>query len=198
MAAFGKRGLAGAAKKIRSGSCPGGSFSGSQTIHPMKSLTIHSDGACQGNPGPGGWAALLNWNGRAKELSGGEPATTNNRMELRAAIEALRILREPCRIEFFTDSEYLRNGVTRWIKGWKANGWQTRKELPVKNSDLWRELDRLREGHRIDWKWLKGHAGHPGNERCDLLAREAVAGMRRQYGPDQLREMLRDFNAQVA
>ncbi len=137
-------------------------------------MIIYTDGACQGNPGPGGWAAVLLWNGRIKEVSGGDPATTNNRMELQAAIEALRVLKEPCRIEFYTDSEYLRKGITQWLKGWKAKGWITREKQPVKNDDLWKALDHAQTCHEIDWRWVKGHAGHDLNERCDLLAREAV------------------------
>ncbi len=137
-------------------------------------MTIYTDGACRGNPGPGGWAAILLWNGRTKELRGGTPATTNNRMELQAAIEALRALREPCRIELFTDSTYLRHGVTRWLREWKAKGWTTRKREPVKNEDLWKELDRVQADHAIEWRWVRGHAGHALNERCDQLAREAV------------------------
>ena len=140
----------------------------------MKNVTIYTDGACQGNPGPGGWAAILLWNGRTKELSGGEADTTNNRMELRAAIEAIRVLREPCHIELFTDSEYLRNGITKWLAGWKRKGWITRQREPVKNEDLWKELDRARACHTIEWRWVRGHAGNVYNERCDELARNAV------------------------
>lgn len=142
----------------------------------MKQVTIYSDGACRGNPGPGGWAAVLLWNGRTKELSGGDGETTNNRMELQAAIEGLRILKEPCRIVFHTDSEYLRKGITEWVAGWKARGWITRTKEPVKNVDLWQALDAVRQGHEIEWRWVKGHAGNLYNERCDELATAAVPG----------------------
>ena len=141
---------------------------------PLKNVTIYTDGACQGNPGPGGWAAVLLWNGRTKEVSGGEPETTNNRMELQAAIEALQALKEPCRIKFFTDSQYLRQGITQWIRGWKAKGWVTMHKQPVKNDDLWKALDHARSCHEIEWCWVKGHAGNDYNERCDELARNAV------------------------
>jgi ribonuclease HI len=161
----------------------------------VKNLTIHTDGACEGNPGPGGWAALLSWNGRVKEVSGGEPATTNNRMELRAAIEGLRALKEPCAIEVFTDSEYLRKGITEWVDGWKKRGWQTRDKQPVKNEDLWRELDAISARHTIRWRWVKGHAGHDQNERCDQLAREAVIAVRRQYRPEELKALLAAFKS---
>jgi len=159
----------------------------------VKNVIIHTDGGCEGNPGPGGWAATLAWNGRTKHLSGGEPATTNNRMELTAAIQGLRILKEPCVIEFFTDSEYLRKGITEWIKGWKARGWQTRQKTPVKNGDLWRELDDVSARHQITWRWVKGHAGHDGNEQCDQMARDAIIKVRQQYRPDQLSELLKAF-----
>ncbi len=141
----------------------------------MKKVTIYTDGGCHGNPGPGGWGAVLIWNGRTKELSGGEPLTTNNRMELQAAIASLAALREPCEISLFTDSEYLRKGISEWIKGWKARGWQTRQKTPVKNGDLWQTLDAATRGHRIEWRWVKGHAGNAHNERCDTLAQEAIA-----------------------
>ena len=163
----------------------------------MKKVTIYTDGGCEGNPGPGGWAAVLLWNGRTKEVSGGEPATTNNRMELRAAIAGLTTLKEPCEIEFYTDSEYLRKGISEWIKGWKARGWQTREKTPVKNGDLWRALDTATTGHRIQWRWVKGHAGNLYNERCDTLAGEAIAQIRRQHRPDQLKTMLREFKSQA-
>ena len=162
----------------------------------MKSITIYTDGACEGNPGPGGWAAVLLWNGRTKEISGGEPATTNNRMELQAAIGALAILKEKCEIEFFTDSEYLRKGITEWLRGWKARNWLTKEKQPVKNEALWRELDRVQNGHKINWRWVKGHAGNHYNERCDLLAREAVISLRKQYPPAQLKELLKAYKTQ--
>ena len=141
----------------------------------MKAVTIHTDGGCHGNPGPGGWAAVLTSGPHRREVAGFEPATTNNRMELQAAIGALGALRETCEVELFTDSAYLRNGITAWIRGWKRNGWQTKSREPVKNADLWRVLDELTTRHRITWKWLKGHAGHPENERCDQLAGEQIA-----------------------
>jgi ribonuclease HI len=136
----------------------------------MKLVTIHTDGGCEPNPGPGGWAAVLEVDGQTRELSGGSPTTTNNRMEMQAAIEALRSLAEPSRIEFFTDSQYLRQGICEWVKGWKQRGWKTADRQPVKNQDLWCQLDALATGHNINWRWLKGHAGHPLNERCDQLA----------------------------
>ena len=140
-----------------------------------KRVIIHTDGACSGNPGPGGWGAILEFDGREKELFGGEAATTNNRMELTAAIEALRSLKPGALAELHTDSEYLRKGITEWIKGWKRNGWKTRERKPVKNADLWQALDDLTRLHRIDWRWVRGHAGHDINERADLLARQGMA-----------------------
>ncbi len=145
----------------------------------MKRVTIHTDGGCHGNPGPGGWAAVLTFGKFTRALSGAEPETTNNRMELTAAIEALKALKEPCIVEFYTDSQYLRHGITLWIEGWKRNGWRTKSKEPVKNEDLWRALDQVRAPHQIDWRWVKGHAGHAGNERCDQLATEAIARLRR-------------------
>ena len=140
-----------------------------------KRVVVHTDGACSGNPGPGGWGAILAFNGREKELSGGAPDTTNNRMELTAAIEALRALKGPCVVELHTDSEYLRNGITKWIFGWKRNGWKTADKKPVKNADLWQALEAETKTHRIDWRWVKGHAGHDVNERADELARKGMA-----------------------
>lgn len=142
----------------------------------MKSITIYTDGACKGNPGPGGWGALLQFGEHVKELKGGEPLTTNNRMELMAVIQALKALKAPCHITFYLDSEYVRKGITEWITGWKAKGWRTASKQPVKNADLWQTLDALvaESGHRIDWRWVKGHAGDPGNERADALANEGV------------------------
>lgn len=136
----------------------------------MKKVIIYTDGACLGNPGPGGWAASLEYQGARKEFSGGELATTNNRMELQAAIEALKKLKEPCEIDLFTDSEYLRDGITKWIKGWKARGWKKK----IKNKDLWLELDSEATKHKVDWKWVRGHSGSEGNERCDVLSVEAA------------------------
>jgi ribonuclease HI len=140
-----------------------------------KRVVVHTDGACSGNPGPGGWGAILEFNGRAKELSGGAPETTNNRMELTAAIEALRALKGPCVVELHTDSEYLRNGIMQWIHGWKRNGWKTAGRKPVKNADLWQALEAETAAHEIDWRWVKGHSGHDLNERADELARQGMA-----------------------
>lgn len=141
----------------------------------LKKIEIYTDGACSGNPGPGGWGAILRFNGKEREISGGRPDTTNNQMELTAAIEALRALKEPCAIDLYTDSQYLRHGITTWIHGWKRNNWRTSDKKPVKNRELWEELDSLAEKHHIEWHWLKGHAGHPENERCDELARQEIA-----------------------
>lgn len=142
----------------------------------MKRIQIITDGACVGNPGPGGWACILRYNGQAKELFGAVPQTTNNRMELTAAIEGLRQLKEPCDVEVVTDSEYVKNGITKWILGWKRNGWLTAAKKPVINKDLWVELDELARPHRIEWTWTKGHADHADNNRCDELATRAARG----------------------
>jgi len=138
-------------------------------------VAIWTDGACSGNPGPGGWGAILRYGDKTKELSGGEPLTTNNRMELSGAIGALEALTRPCAIELHTDSQYLRNGVLTWMKNWKRNGWRTADKKPVKNEDLWRRLDEAKERHEIDWRWVKGHAGDEMNERADELARAGMA-----------------------
>ncbi|MBE9524062.1 MAG: ribonuclease HI [Chloroflexi bacterium] len=137
-------------------------------------VNIYTDGACSGNPGPGGWAALLRFGLREKELSGGVLSTTNNRMEMTAALEALKSLKTPCKIDFFTDSEYLRNGITKWMVNWKRRGWKTSAKKPVKNQDLWKALDRAIHPHQITWHWVRGHTGHRENERVDKLARQAV------------------------
>ncbi len=137
-------------------------------------VTIYTDGACSGNPGPGGWGALLTHGSRELELSGGEQQTTNNRMEMQAVIEALSALKRSCDVELYTDSTYVRDGVTRWMANWKSNGWKTAARKPVKNQDLWQALDQAVSRHRINWHWVKGHSGDPGNERADTLAREAV------------------------
>ena len=137
-------------------------------------VQIFTDGACSGNPGPGGWGAVLRAGNVEKELSGGEPATTNNRMELMAAISALEALKRPCRVEIHTDSNYVKDGITRWILNWRRNGWRTADRKPVKNSDLWQRLDKLMGSHEIDWRWVRGHAGHIENERADQLARDAM------------------------
>ena len=137
-------------------------------------VEMFTDGACLGNPGPGGWGAVLRWRGHEKELSGGEPMTTNNRMEMRAAIEALASLKRPSEVRLHTDSMYLRDGITRWIGNWKRNGWRTADKKPVKNADLWRRLEEELAAHRVEWHWVRGHAGHPENERADALARAAA------------------------
>jgi len=138
-------------------------------------VVVHTDGACSGNPGPGGWAAILEYNGKQKELSGGEAATTNNRMELMAAISALEALRRPCTVELHTDSKYLRDGISKWIHSWKRNGWRTAEKTPVRNAELWKRLDAALQNHMISWHWVRGHAGHDLNERADELARQAMA-----------------------
>ncbi len=135
---------------------------------------VYTDGACSGNPGPGGWGAVLGWQGKTREISGGEAATTNNRMELMAAIAALESLTRPVTVRIHTDSTYVKHGITQWIHRWKCNGWKTANKKPVKNEDLWRRLDAALAGHDVSWHWVKGHAGHPGNERADALARAAV------------------------
>ncbi len=140
----------------------------------MKKIEIYSDGACRGNPGPGGWGALLRYDGHEKRLYGAEPQTTNNRMELKATIEALRALRQPCEVTVWTDSQYVKKGMTEWLPGWKAKGWKTAARAPVKNADLWQELEQAASRHRVDWQWVKGHAGHEGNEEADRLANQAI------------------------
>lgn len=138
-------------------------------------VEIYTDGACSGNPGPGGWGVLMRWNGHEKELSGGETETTNNRMELMAAIKALEALKKPgMRVDLYTDSQYVRQGITQWLAGWKAKGWKTSNKEPVKNKDLWERLDALNQAHEVTFHWVRGHAGHPENERADALA---VAGI---------------------
>jgi ribonuclease HI len=140
----------------------------------MTEVVIYTDGACSGNPGPGGWGAVLQWNGTVKELHGGDPQTTNNRMELMAAIQALEGLSRPATVQLYTDSKYLLDGITKWIHGWQRNGWRTAAKQPVKNADLWRRLVEAMDGHQISWQWVKGHAGEPGNERADELARLGI------------------------
>lgn len=140
----------------------------------MKTVEIHTDGACRGNPGPGGWGALLRHGGRVRELSGGEADTTNNRMELMAAISALEALREPCSVTLHTDSTYVRNGITQWMANWRRRGWKTSDGKPVKNRELWQRLDAAAQQHQIDWRWVRGHAGDPGNERADALANQGL------------------------
>lgn len=140
----------------------------------MTRVAIYADGACSGNPGPGGWGVLLQAGGREKELSGGEPLTTNNRMELTAAIQALRALKRPSEVDLYTDSMYVRQGITEWLPRWKANGWRTADRKPVKNQDLWQALDEAMRPHVVRWHWVRGHAGNEGNERADRLARNAT------------------------
>ncbi|MBX7527489.1 ribonuclease HI [Qipengyuania vesicularis] len=140
----------------------------------MKQVEIFTDGACKGNPGPGGWGALLRMGQHEKEMSGGEAETTNNRMEMTAAIRALGALRETCEVALHTDSKYLIDGITKWIHGWKKRGWVNAAKKPVVNEDLWRELDALRSKHQVTWHWVKGHSGHPENERVDQLASDAA------------------------
>ncbi|WP_158915328.1 ribonuclease HI [Caulobacter sp. S45] len=137
-------------------------------------VVIYTDGACSGNPGPGGWGAILTSGQHEREICGGEAHTTNNRMEIMAAIRALQSLKRPCKVELHTDSQYLRQGITEWLAGWKARGWKTAAKAPVKNEDLWRELDEARARHDVSWKWVKGHSGHPMNERADGLARKGL------------------------
>jgi ribonuclease HI len=141
-------------------------------------VTIYTDGACSGNPGPGGWGAVLIFGDREKEICGGEPATTNNRMELMAAIQALEALTRPCKVEVHTDSQYVQKGIHEWIHAWKRRGWLTADKKPVKNDDLWRRLDAARLRHEVDWRWVKGHAGHELNERADALARKGLTEAR--------------------
>lgn len=137
-------------------------------------VEIYTDGACRGNPGPGGWGVLLRAQGREKELFGGEPLTTNNRMELTAVIRGLEALKRRCRVSVYTDSQYVQKGISEWIKDWKRRGWRTADKKPVKNVDLWQQLDTLSRGHDIDWHWVRGHAGHDGNERADQLANRGI------------------------
>ena len=143
----------------------------------MKPVEVFTDGACRGNPGPGGWGAVLRHQQREKELFGGERATTNNRMELTAAIRALEALTERCRVEITTDSVYVKDGITKWLDGWRARGWRTANKKPVKNQDLWMQLAELAEAHELQWHWVKGHAGHPENERADALANRGLDGL---------------------
>jgi len=140
----------------------------------MKEITLFTDGACRGNPGPGGWGVLLRFGQHEKELCGGEFNTTNNRMELTAAIQGLAALKEPCRVQVYTDSRYLRDGISEWLPGWKRRGWRTADRSPVKNADLWQALDALCQQHQVTWHWVRAHAGHPENERADRLANRGI------------------------
>jgi ribonuclease HI len=148
-------------------------------VGPLKTVQLITDGACIGNPGPGGWACILRYGSHQKELYGSEKQTTNNRMELTAAVEGLRALKEPCEVEVVTDSEYLKNGITAWIQNWKRNGWRTKEGKPVVNQDLWAELDKENLRHRTRWTWTKGHASHADNNRCDELATAAARNQSR-------------------
>jgi ribonuclease HI len=156
----------------------------SRAVSHEPEVEIFTDGACSGNPGPGGWGAILRvkkaeGGNRERELSGGDAATTNNRMELMAAIMALETLKRPCKVHLFTDSIYVRDGVTKWIHGWKKNGWRTADKKPVKNVELWQRLDAARSSHKVDWHWVRGHSGHPENDRADALARAEIEKLRR-------------------
>ncbi len=142
-------------------------------------IRIATDGACKGNPGPGGWGVVMRYNEREKELSGSEPGTTNNRMELMAAIRALQALNKPCHVILETDSAYVRDGITKWVHGWRKNGWRTADKKPVKNAELWQELIEACTPHKIEWRWVKGHNGHPDNERADKLASDAALNVAR-------------------
>jgi ribonuclease HI len=162
----------------------------------MKEVVVHSDGGCRGNPGPGAWAVVLEHGPHRRELTGFSPATTNNRMELQAAIAALEALKLPCVVSFYTDSKYVQNGIQSWLKGWKYNGWKTKAKQPVKNADLWMVLDQASSRHKITWHWLKGHAGHALNERCDILLNETMDRMIAQTGPAELKKALKAFEEQ--
>jgi len=152
------------------------------TDNQQNQVEMFADGACSGNPGPGGWGVLLRWRGEERELCGGEADTTNNRMELMAAIMALENLKRPVTVTLYTDSVYVKDGITKWIDGWKARGWKTAAKKPVKNVDLWQRLDEALGPHRVDWQWVKGHAGHPENERADALARQGLEETRSSAG----------------
>jgi ribonuclease HI len=147
-------------------------------LSELPHVTVFTDGACSGNPGPGGWGAILKFGDTEKELKGGEAHTTNNRMELMGAIMGLEALKRPCNVRVWTDSVYVKDGVTKWIHGWKKNGWRTADKKPVKNIELWQRLDAARASHQVEWRWVKGHSGHPENERADQLARDEIGKLR--------------------
>jgi ribonuclease HI len=152
------------------------------SLESLQNVIIYTDGACRGNPGPGGWGAILLYGDKEKELFGGEPETTNNRMELMAAIVALETLNTPCQVVLTTDSKYVMDGITQWMANWKKRGWKTASKQPVKNVDLWQRLDAAVQRHDIDWQWVKGHSGHPGNERADALANRGIDEMKHKQG----------------
>jgi ribonuclease HI len=161
----------------------------------LKKVIIHSDGGCDPNPGLGGWGAVLEYGPRRRELSGYALAATNNRMEMQAAIEALRALKECCEVAFYTDSEYLKNGITLWVPAWKRNGWKAKTKKPVKNVDLWKALDALASQHKVSWHWIRGHSGHPQNERCDQLATNAIQSARKNHSPEELARALDELQS---
>ena len=146
----------------------------------LPQVEIFTDGACKGNPGPGGWGAVLRFGDTEKEISGGEAQTTNNRMEMTAALEALNLLKKPCAVTLYTDSKYVMDGITKWMVNWKKRGWKTASKQPVKNADLWQQLDEQVNRHQVSWEWVRGHTGHPGNEHADLLANRGVVQAKRQ------------------
>ena len=164
-------------------------------IIASRKVIIYTDGACEGNPGPGGWAAVLWYGNHVKEVTGADPATTNNRMELQAAIGALAVLKHACDIELFTDSVYLKTGISEWLPNWKQRGWITVQKKPVKNEDLWRQLDSLASQHKITWRWVKGHAGHVDNEKCDQLAVAEIAALRKRFSSQELDKLRAAFEA---
>jgi len=172
--------------------------SAQRKLENVKQVTIHTDGACEMNPGPGAWGAILEYGKHEREIKGHAMATTNNRMELQAAIEALRALKEPCEVQLHTDSEYLRDGMTLWVPAWKSRGWKAKGKKPVKNGDLWKELDELASKHKISWHWLRAHAGHPLNERCDKLATKEIRDLRSRHKPEEFAEALAKFKEQHA
>ena len=182
------------AAQIRAGK-PAVAAAAKKAAAAVPNVEIYTDGGCQGNPGIGAWAAVLKYGPKRKEIHGGELATTNNRMELRAAIEALRLLKKRCRVVLHSDSQYVKNGITQWIHGWKRNGWTTAGKTPVKNADLWRALDEAASVHELHWQWVKGHAGVTENERCDMLANDEMQRIRRSHSREELARALQAFHA---